>query len=536
MPEPCDLQVLVNGHSTFFVNKRIISSYSGRFRKLLNQERETLTLNPIIKINDIPGGAHGFELASRFCYNNGKIHISTKNVALLFCISIAMEMNSKLSSFNLLNQTQTFLQGLFYWTFNDTLAALKQCESFVSVADSSGLLDKLIDSLLNRIAVNSDGMFPHHYGKPLSSSSSSSSASSSPDISGFRFSPDVTKRGSRPWWFDDLTALSPVIIQRLSVTMRRNGVDSLLLSRFLLHYLRYAVLTRGSSGSIEGYSGISEIAVSGVVLRKSGFSCRGLFGVLRVVSGFEGNKDCRQKVEELIGSMLDQATLDDILVSGFVKPSGFNKSGIGKSGGFYDVSLVLRLVRVFLGSNGEGSDMDRVKRVGRLVDKYLVQIAPDPSLKVSKFVALVVSLPDYARDSHDGVYAAIDMYLQAHQGLSSEDRAKLCKSLNFEKLSHGACRHLAHNPNFPPRLAIQALVSRQSSPQLHRKTQSSPCSPLNRPQKKEEVKASVDRMKRRVVELEKACREMQSQMPKLSRNTKLTSPLTNTMLFSKLCL
>ncbi|ERN09484.1 BTB/POZ domain-containing protein At3g19850 [Amborella trichopoda] len=535
MPEPCDLQVLVNGHSTFFVNKRIISSYSGRFRKLLNQERETLTLNPIIKINDIPGGAHGFELASRFCYNNGKIHISTKNVALLFCISIAMEMNSKLSSFNLLNQTQTFLQGLFYWTFNDTLAALKQCESFVSVADSSGLLDKLIDSLLNRIAVNSDGMFPHHYGKPLSSSSSSS-ASSSPDISGFRFSPDVTKRGSRPWWFDDLTALSPVIIQRLSVTMRRNGVDSLLLSRFLLHYLRYAVLTRGSSGSIEGYSGISEIAVSGVVLRKSGFSCRGLFGVLRVVSGFEGNKDCRQKVEELIGSMLDQATLDDILVSGFVKPSGFNKSGIGKSGGFYDVSLVLRLVRVFLGSNGEGSDMDRVKRVGRLVDKYLVQIAPDPSLKVSKFVALVVSLPDYARDSHDGVYAAIDMYLQAHQGLSSEDRAKLCKSLNFEKLSHGACRHLAHNPNFPPRLAIQALVSRQSSPQLHRKTQSSPCSPLNRPQKKEEVKASVDRMKRRVVELEKACREMQSQMPKLSRNTKLTSPLTNTMLFSKLCL
>ncbi|MQM16671.1 hypothetical protein Taro_049631 [Colocasia esculenta] len=69
---------------------------------------------------------------------------------------------------NLLSQTKTFFDGLFYWTWQDVLKSLKSCEPF---------LDK-ISSLLGNISANSE--------IPLTTAShfaSSSSSSSSPDAS-----------------------------------------------------------------------------------------------------------------------------------------------------------------------------------------------------------------------------------------------------------------------------------------------------------------------------------------------------------------
>jgi hypothetical protein len=53
-----------------------------------------------------------------------------------------------------------------------------------------------------------------------------------------------------------------------------------------------------------------------------------------------------------------------------------------------------------------------MRKVGRLIDKYLGEISPDQGLKVSKFLAVTESLPDSARDCYDGVYRALDLYLE----------------------------------------------------------------------------------------------------------------------------
>jgi len=53
-----------------------------------------------------------------------------------------------------------------------------------------------------------------------------------------------------------------------------------------------------------------------------------------------------------------------------------------------------------------------VLKVGRLMDGYLAEIAPDPYLKLQKFMALIELLPDYARIVDDGLYRAIDIYLK----------------------------------------------------------------------------------------------------------------------------
>lgn len=367
-----------------------------------------------LKMMEFPGGPDGFELVSRFCYNGGSIAMSPANVCVLHCSAILLEMTEEVAAYNLLRQTETFLEGLFYWTWSEILTALKSCETLFPTADSSGLVYKLISSLLEKISANS--------GTPLTSATlcpSSTSSSSSPETSGLMHSSSTkTSEVSKPcfgreWWFDDLTILSPTIIEKMMKALGAYGTDNrnLILTRFLLYYLKAAgqkpSFCGGGGGNHgqgkEEYGGLADTAVYGVALMgRTAFSCRGLFWVLRVVSGLGLSKECRQKLEMLMGLMLDQATLDDLLVS-------------GHNDGAYDVNLVVRLVRIFVGAEeSNASSLQRMKKVGRLIDKYLGEISPDQSLKVSKFLGLAESLPDSARDCFDGVYRALDIYLEVN--------------------------------------------------------------------------------------------------------------------------
>ncbi|KAE8708114.1 BTB/POZ domain-containing protein [Hibiscus syriacus] len=93
-------------------------------------------------------------------------------------------------------------------------------------------------------------------------------------------------------------------------------------------------------------------------------------------------------------------------------------------------------------------------KVAILVDNYLAEIAPDANLKLAKFMAVAETLPEHARTTHDGLYRAIYIYLKAHQGLLDEDKKKLCKLIDFQKLSQEAGPHAAQNE----RLHIQSIV------------------------------------------------------------------------------
>ncbi|KAI9169313.1 hypothetical protein LWI28_010591 [Acer negundo] len=421
--------------------------------------------------DEFPGGSYGFELFSRFCYNNGgrriKIKINVSNVSLLHCCSLFLSMQ------NLLEQTESFLQDMFYWSWNDIITCLKSCESFVVYADSCGLLQKLISALL---AHNSDLV---HLKSPPSSSNHSPETSSNSSSSESINKQQSSSTKSAAWWFDDLIVLPPKIIEKIIKRLGSYGtnINSLILTKFLLHYLKRIKTTTTSKS--ESYGGLANTAVYGVIsVGKSTFSCRKLLWVLRVVgSGFGLSKECRAGLEKNIGELLDEATLDDLMVSARHKYDQADS-------GVYDVNLVLRLISIFVNSHRHHHHhhhIQRMKKVGRLIDKYLSEISPDHSLNISKFVGVAQSLPDFARDCFDGMYTAIDIYLQSHPRLSLEERSKLCRCLNYEKLSLEACKELAKNPKIPPKITIEALISQHMN---------------------------LGRMQSRVVVLEEACRNM----------------------------
>jgi len=140
-------------------------------------------------------------------------------------------------------------------------------------------------------------------------------------------------------------------------------------------------------------------------------------------------------------------------------------------------------------------------------------------------------------------FKADSEFSQVHSGLSEEEKMKICCTLNYEKLSTGACKHLAKNTKFPSRTAVQALISQQSKlKSLLQGTNhikplgDSPCNynekgskgkededgepivlyarKLEISMENEKLRAHLQGMQWRVMELEKLCRKMQTQMEK----------------------
>ncbi|KAJ0966066.1 hypothetical protein J5N97_027204 [Dioscorea zingiberensis] len=509
------LEVDVNGEEKFFVDKKILSAFSGRFRNLFRNSSESGAKETLkIVLHGLPGGAEAFELMTRFCYNNGSIQINPTNTCILHLVANFMEMTDDISSSsNLIKQTEKSLDSIPYWSWSEVLTGLKQCQDCFLASNSSGVFDKILDSVVGRIV----------------SASETSPSGFSPESSALRFSCDTrstvsTKNGCNlAWWFEDLVVLKLDTIGKAVSCMVSKKFDHASISRFLFYYLKHRYLNATSDEKRKATEIVVDLLYS---LDKSCVSCRGLFGILPVSSSLNVSKLCRNRLESMIGVQIDQATLDNLLVPA---PNGMNS--------LYDVNLILRFLKYFL-NNGEQISVSRLKKLGSLMDSYIAEVAPDHSLKPSKFVAITTALPDAARDSYDAVYQAIDMYLQVHPQLSEEEKIKVSSAINFDKLSSESCKLLTQNSKFPSRTAIQALIFQhsklksllQNTTNLKKSSRQSADSEqiilhVNRPDlsmENEKLKSHLQGMQCRVMELEKVCRKMQTQLTQVKK-TKLSS-------------
>lgn len=522
----CDLEVDVNGEETFMVDKKIITSYSGRLSKLFGKTKGTTRKLKVI-FHDFPGGAESFELMSRFCYNNGKTQISPYNICLLHCAAQFMEMNNSISgTHSLLEQTDKSLKEINYWTWSELLIALKQCQDLLPDVNSSVILQKCLDSLVGRLA--------------LTNEASPCPSTSSPDSSGFRFSCDTkstesvkTSSSRATWWYEDLLILSPNLVEMLVKSMVERKFNHVIISRFLFYYHKSKFYTATSDEKRKIVETVVDMLYT---LDWSSVSYKSLFRILRVSMSLNINKSSKNKLESMIGSQLDQATLDNLLVP---SPYGINY--------LYDVNLVLRFLKAFL--NGRSSQLSaiRLRKVASLMDLYMAEVAPDPCLKPSKFQAIAMALPDSARDSCDELYRAMDMYLEVHSGLPDEEKLKICCALNYEKLSAEICIHLSQNTKFPSKATVQGVVSQQyklksllQGTNISQQDTDLSCTSIEIRSKgkkdetseqvvlyagkldvisdNEKLKAHLQGMQWRVMELEKVCRKMQTQMAKIMKS------------------
>ncbi|KAE8708241.1 hypothetical protein F3Y22_tig00110348pilonHSYRG00195 [Hibiscus syriacus] len=361
----CDLEVDVNGEETFVVHKEILCTFSGRLNKLLGKSTSAKR-NKVI-FHDFPGGAGNFELISRFCYNNGKADINPSNISLLYSAAQVIEMTDS------------------------------------QAATSSGILERCLDSLVGRLAINNEA-------SPCASNSSLESPR-------FRVSSDTKSTESlkhsfsrATWWF-------------------------------LFYYQKSKFYTVSSYEKRK----VLELVIDMLhTLDLNSISCKSLFKILRVEMNLNISKSSRHKLESMIGSQLDQATLDNLLI-----PSPYGTSFL------YDVNLVLRILKAFLCGGDLKFLLIWIKKVGSLIDLYIAEVAPDPCLKWSKFLALVTALPDSARDSSDELYHAIDVYFEP------KDYSMIMSICIW--IEYGFDRGLLHASFSECKISreVQALISKQ---------------------------------------------------------------------------
>ncbi|KAG7539504.1 SKP1/BTB/POZ domain superfamily [Arabidopsis suecica] len=522
---------------------------------------------PHIKLEDFPGSSESFEMVAKFCYGV-KMDLSASTVVPLRCAAEHLEMTEEYSPDNLISKTERFLSHSVYKSLRESIKALKACESVSPLAGSLGITEQCIESIVSR-ASSAD---PSLFGWPVNDGAT--------DLQlipgGAAKSRKKQSRDSNmELWFEDLTQLSLPIFKTVILTMKSRDLSSDIIESCLICYAKKhipGILRSNRKPPSSSSTAVSEneqrelleTITSNLPLDKTSVSSttRLLFGLLRTAIILNASETCRDLLERKIGSQLERATLDDLLVPSY---SYLNET-------LYDVDLVERILGHFLDtleqSNTAIVEADgkspSLMLVGKLIDGFLAEIASDANLKSDKFYNLAISLPDQARLYDDGLYRAVDVYLKAHPWVSEAEREKICGVMDCQKLTLEACTHAAQNERLPLRAVVQVLFFEQlqlrhaiagtllaaQSPSPSQSTEPRPSATRNLPITEEDgdevkgegqmdagkwkktvrenqvLRLDMDTMRTRVHRLERECSNMKKVIAKIDKEG--SSPATTT--------
>ncbi|KAJ8533176.1 hypothetical protein K7X08_016065 [Anisodus acutangulus] len=447
-----DITVAVNGVS-FLLHKFPLVSLSGKIRKMVADAKDPNLSE--LDLTHVPGGPETFELAAKFCYGMN-FEITTTNVARLRCVAEYLEMTEDYREENLIARTEIFLVEVVSPSLEKSVEVLSSCEALLPTAEEVGIPDRCIDAIARNVCQE----------QLVSGLSRVDCDSGSLEL----------KDRCLEWWVEDLSVLSIDFYRRVIMAMGHVGVhiDNIIAS--LMHYAQVSLKGIGKlqiwnpareypCKGEKGQKTIVETLVSLLPPEKS--SCIPLiflFGILRIAIMVDAALACRLEIERRIAFRLEMVLLDDLLI-----PS------VQTGDSLFDIDTVKRILIHFLqridqeenedcGYESEGIDSPShgaLLKVGRLIDTYLTEIAPDPYLSLDKFTAIISVLPEYARVIDDGLYRAIDIYLKAHPMLSEQECKKLCKFVDCQKLSQEACNHAAQNDRLPVQMTVRVLYFEQ---------------------------------------------------------------------------
>lgn len=444
---PSDVVIEV-GDMTFHLHKFPLMSKSRKLQELITAEETKGSRVQVsdseyechISLADFPGGSETFEAAAKFCYGV-KMELSSSNVAPLRCAGEFLEMTDDYSEDNLISKTERFLSHSVFKSLKESIKTLNSCDRLMPMAETLGIVDKCIDS----IAATASHSDPSLFGWPLN---------------------DAPPRDT---CFQQLALLSLPLFKRLIAAMKTRHLIPQIMETCLIYYAkryipgisRSTFTRKPSSSSVlpsdSEQRDLLETIISNLPQQNtttSSTAIRILFGLLRTAYILNASDACRAALEKKIGSQLEQATLDDLVIPSY---SYLNET-------LYDVDCVERILAYFLQERSASTTQIQsaaLMLVGKLIDGYLSEIASDANLKPEKFCQLATALPEEARVFDDGLYRSVDVYLKAHPWLSEAEREKICGLMDCQKLTLEACTHAAQNERLPLRAVVEVLFFEQ---------------------------------------------------------------------------
>ncbi|KAJ6901861.1 BTB/POZ domain-containing protein [Populus alba x Populus x berolinensis] len=542
------------GEMSFHLHKFPLLSRSEVLENLIGEHSSEDEKRCVLQLHGVPGGAKTFLLAAKFCYGI-KMELNASNVVSLRCAAEYLGMSEDYGEENLITQTENFLNEVFgSWT--DSLKALETCEEVPLLAEELHIVSRCINSLAMKACAD-----PSLFSWPLQGGSDIRNPDGTVFWNGIRTSAKPHPVGE-DWWYEDVSFLRLPLYKRLILEVGSNGMNPGKVAGALMYYAKRHLPLLGRKSSIEsGNYAASRSTISAtseadqrslleeiVELlpdQKGVTPSNFLLRLLRTAMIIHASPSCRENLEKRVGTQLDQASLQDLLIPN----SGYSVETL------YDIDCVQRILDHFMvmyrddptsnyveheGQITESShSLTPITMVANLIDSYLAEVASDVNLKLAKFQSLAAAVPDYARPIDDGIYRAIDIYLKAHPWLTDSEREQLCRLMNCQKFSLEASTHAAQNERLPLRVIVQVLFFEQLrlrtsvsgwffvSENLDNSQNLSGNLALARNDLHPQAGAihgriMVDDIKERVSELEKECLSMKQEIEKLGK-TKVSS-------------
>uniref|UniRef100_A0ACD6A3A0 Uncharacterized protein n=1 Tax=Avena sativa TaxID=4498 RepID=A0ACD6A3A0_AVESA len=457
--------VISIGDVKFYLHKFPLLSKSSRLQRLVASSNEINSDE--VDISDIPGGHSAFEICAKFCYGM-IVTLNAYNVLAARCAAEYLEMFETIDKGNLIYKIDVFLTSSIFRTWKDSIIVLQSTKSLQPWSENLKVINQCIDSIASKASIDpSEVEWSYTYNrKKLQSENGVDS-----HWNGVRMQQMVPK----DWWVEDLSELEMDLYKRVILTIKAKGrTPAIVIGEALRAYAFRRLLGSLEDAVSNGVDCTKRRAVLENIVfllptEKGSVSCGFLLKLLRAACLLESGESYRDSLVKRIGVQLDGASVLDLLIPA---TSGENC--------LYNVDLIMAIVGRFMSHHSDNGKLtfeedDEIVEVenfasvsstsklavAKLIDEYLGEIAKDPNLPVSKFIELAEMVSASSRQTHDGLYHAIDMYLKEHPSLPKSEKKRLCGLMDCKKLSQEACMHAVQNERLPLRVVVQVLFFEQ---------------------------------------------------------------------------
>ncbi|KAL8130501.1 hypothetical protein V2J09_019656 [Rumex salicifolius] len=460
-----DITIIV-GEVKFHLHKFPLLSKSSLLQSLATTTKSKDDDNDEVHVlENFPGGPTNFELCAKFCYGM-TVTLNAHNVVKARCAAEFLGMHETIEKGNLVYKIDAFFNSCILRSWKESIIALQTSRSMLPLAEDLKLVSLCVASISSMASIHTskvDWCYTYNRKKP---------------IQGGENDLDFHQRVAVPkdWWVEDLSELEMAPFERVIEGIKNKGLvcDEIIGDAIKAYaYKNLPVPTKGVNhfkcNNVPKVQCLVESIVRLLPLEKGSVSCSFLLKLLKVSLLVDLDEEIKTILVEKIGQQLDEATVGDLLIE--ADPNGESKTK-------YDVEVVERIIHKFLiqdqDSKIENQSPDEAEKssgissevslllVVKLIDAYLAEVARDPNLPASRFLAVAEMINTESRQAHDALYRAIDMYIQEHPGMSKSEKKNMCKLIDCKKLSIDACTHAVQNERLPMRMIIQILFNEQA--------------------------------------------------------------------------
>ncbi|KAH7511140.1 hypothetical protein JRO89_XSUnG0221000 [Xanthoceras sorbifolium] len=450
---PVSIRIRV-GNRTFNLHKYPLFSKSGYFKKRLNG----LTEHELPE--EFPGGPETFEMIALFIYGSSTL-IDPFNVAALRCAAEFLEMKEEYCAGNLCERFDLYLNQVVLQSWDDTLIVLQRCQTLLPWAEELLIVSRCIESLAFMACMEILDPERRREKPVVTLEALVGQAWCCERVKGIL---------SQDLWIKDLIALPFGFFRRIIGSLRRQGMKEKYVNPIIVFYANKWVLSTKTRqfwensnekiGKNDTNNEASEI-LKGILdllpLKEKASRAIpvGFYFALLTRSLEVGlRNDIRAKLQEQIASVLHFARVEDFLLADVGTDSISSSLELAIM-----ESIFSKYVSFNIETNHTPSGSNSV--VAELWDTYLCHIISDPKMGPKRFMEFIETVPVSWRQSHDQLYRAMTIFLQAHKHISQEEKGSVCKYLNCQKLSQEACIEAVQNEMMPLRLIVQALFVQQ---------------------------------------------------------------------------